>query len=232
MVNPAAKSNEQKRADLMTARTLGQSDERRKTITLLVGFAVLYVMALLVQSLAPAALDQKLGQAASAETDHAANAQSQALVSRIAFARDGISASIDLSAKDPVQEQCLAQAIYYEARGEDLPGQMAVAEVIINRVNSKRYPNTICGVVFQNDHMPNRCQFSFACDGKSDNPLQGLAWQRSKLIAQYQLRDTSGVLTQAATHYHANYVSPGWATRLEKTVTIGRHVFYRRSETA
>lgn len=123
---------------------------------------------------------------------------------------------------------CLAQAIYYEARGEPLPGQIAVAEVVMNRTASKRYPDTVCGVVFQNDHMKNRCQFSFACDGKTDVPPQGDSWSRSVALASYVMADNTMRLTDAATHYHADYVSPIWSQSLEKTVVIGRHIFYRR----
>lgn len=124
---------------------------------------------------------------------------------------------------------CLAQAIYYEARGEPLPGQIAVAEVVINRAASKRYPASICEVVFQNEHMKNRCQFSFACDGKTDTPPQNVAWRTSQSLAVYAMTDNSLQLTGTATHYHADYVSPGWSRRLEKTVSIGRHIFYRKA---
>lgn len=79
--------------------------------------------------------------------------------------------------------------------------------------------------------MKNRCQFSFACDGKTDNPPDGKAWSKSVSLASYVMDDNSLRLTDAATHYHADYVSPFWAEHLEKTVSIGRHIFYRR-ETA
>lgn len=124
---------------------------------------------------------------------------------------------------------CLAQAIYYEARGEPLPGQIAVAEVVLNRADSKRYPNSVCGVVFQNDHMKNRCQFSFACDGKTDTPPESQTWKKSVSLASYVMADNTLRLTDAATHYHADYVSPFWSNHLEKTVVIGRHIFYRKA---
>lgn len=126
---------------------------------------------------------------------------------------------------------CLAKAIYYEARGETLPGQLAVAEVIINRVKSQRYPASVCGVVFQNDHLRNRCQFSFACDGASDDPPSTGAWRQARVIAFYLTTDERLSLTQSATHYHADYVEPYWAQSLVKTVQIGRHIFYRRPQT-
>lgn len=125
------------------------------------------------------------------------------------------------------EEHCLAQAIYYEARGEPVSGQLAVAEVILNRVASARYPDTICGVVFQNEHLRNRCQFSFACDGATDNPPGTAHWRLARIISYYIVSQEDFGLTGAATHYHADYVSPRWASSLHKTVKIGRHIFYR-----
>lgn len=122
---------------------------------------------------------------------------------------------------------CLAQAIYFEARGESVDGQVAVGKVILNRVSDKRYPSTICGVVFQNQRWYNRCQFSFACDGQSDKPSERTAWMMARRIANLVkaswVPDTSG----AATHYHATYVKPVWRTKLKQTVQVGQHVFYR-----
>ncbi len=123
--------------------------------------------------------------------------------------------------------RCLAQAIYFEARGEPFEGQMAVAQVVMNRVADPRYPGGICAVVFQNADRRHRCQFSFACDGKSDRPRDRRAWQSAlrlaRLIHAGPLRD----LTAASTHYHADYVAPYWAGQLDRTVKIGRHQFYR-----
>ncbi len=132
-----------------------------------------------------------------------------------------------LEEKSP-ETHCLAQAIYYEARGESVSGQMAVAEVILNRTKSRRYPDSVCEVVFQNDHMKNRCQFSFACDGNTDDPAEtSSAWRRARLIANYLTTEEDLSLTHSATHYHATYVQPHWASSLEKTVQIGQHIFYR-----
>lgn len=142
---------------------------------------------------------------------------------------DALSARVldSLPSRDETEAHCLAQAIYYEARGEPLPGQIAVAEVILNRQESRRYPNTICGVVFQNQHKKNRCQFSFACDGKTDTPPDGKTWNKSVSLANYVMADDSLRLTDAATHYHADYVSPFWSEHLQKTVSIGSHIFYK-----
>lgn len=125
------------------------------------------------------------------------------------------------------QYRCLAQAVYFEARGESLDGQRAVAHVVLNRVQDRRYPNTVCGVVFQNRHLANRCQFSFACDGVSDEPRQDRAWRRALVVAMEALTGVSGDITHASTHYHARYVEPLWAPSLKETVRLGQHIFYR-----
>ena len=124
-------------------------------------------------------------------------------------------------------ERCLALAIYFEARGEPFEGQMAVAQVVQNRVRDPRYPSSVCAVVFQHADRRHRCQFSFACDGKSDRARERPAWDRAvrlaRLINSGPMRD----LTVSATHYHADYVAPDWADHLSQTVKIGRHLFYR-----
>ncbi len=126
------------------------------------------------------------------------------------------------------QELCLAQAVYFEARGEPLIGQVAIAEVILNRVASARYPDTACKVVFQNKHLKNRCQFSFACDGKSDRPRDIRSWEHSlKVVALVMAGERSGV-ARRATHYHASYVAPRWRKSLDKVGEVGRHIFYRK----
>lgn len=123
--------------------------------------------------------------------------------------------------------RCLAQAVYFEARGEPEMGQVAVAHVIVNRVHDRRYPDTICGVVFQNQHRMHRCQFSFACDGKAEQPYDMKAWNRSLKVAIKTLAGANKDVTEASTHFHATYVSPYWAKVLEPTVQFGQHLFYR-----
>lgn len=130
----------------------------------------------------------------------------------------------------PVSEKdfkCLAQAIYFEARSEPLEGQVAVAYVILNRVKDRRYPDNICGVVFQNENRRHLCQFSFACDGLSDNPYEMTAWNVARRIAGAVLINAQSDVTGRSTHYHAKYVSPRWAKHLQPTIQVGRHVFYR-----
>lgn len=122
---------------------------------------------------------------------------------------------------------CLATAIYHEARGEPVRGQIAVAQVVLNRVKSQYYPNSVCGVVFQNDHWRNRCQFSFACDGKSDSWRDRQSWATAIAISD-MVADGSAYLTDVgqATHYHADYVNPRWNRSMKKMSKIGRHIFF------
>ncbi|WP_084619856.1 cell wall hydrolase [Devosia chinhatensis] len=123
---------------------------------------------------------------------------------------------------------CLATAIYFEARGESYRGQVAVAQVVMNRTKDHRYPDTICGVVFQNQHRKNACQFSFACDGIPEVVNERKPWDQAEDIAS---KVTTGelYLTEVgdATHYHATYVRPAWAPRMDKVTQIGLHVFYK-----
>ena len=124
-------------------------------------------------------------------------------------------------------ERCLAQAIYFEARGEPLEGRMAVAQVVLNRARDRRYPNEVCGVVFQNADRRHRCQFSFACDGRSDRPRDRHAWASAVRLARILGSGGYRDITEGATHYHALYVRPAWSKALAPTRTIGRHRFYR-----
>jgi len=125
------------------------------------------------------------------------------------------------------QGGCLAQAVYFEARSESPEGQLAVAQVVLNRVSSPFWPDSICGVVFENDHRRHACQFSFACDGVSDQPQNPQAWKRAKRLAAVALSGLWKDVTDRATHYHADYVAPAWRNRFDMTVTFGRHIFYR-----
>jgi hypothetical protein len=125
------------------------------------------------------------------------------------------------------EQTCLAKAIYFEARSEPTLGQIAVAGVVMNRVESKKYPDTICGVVFQNDHMKNACQFSFACDGKADVARSRKHWRSALQLAKAFMDGTKKAhVIRNAMYYHADYVSPDWATRMHVVKKIGRHIFY------
>jgi hypothetical protein len=125
-------------------------------------------------------------------------------------------------------EKCLTEAIYFEARGEPVRGQIAVAQVIMNRVFSGKYPNNVCGVVYQNAHRHMACQFSFACDGIPDRITEPAAWERAKQISRDTL-DGKYWLTDVgkATHYHARWVRPHWVREMQKLDRIGVHTFYR-----
>ncbi len=126
------------------------------------------------------------------------------------------------------ENRCLAEAIYFEARGESGEGQAAVAQVVLNRVSSGLYPATICGVVYQNRRHYNACQFSFACEGKSLRIDEPDSWQRAVRIAREVTNGKTYVSDiGGSTHFHANYVRPRWARRLEKMDVIGHHIFYK-----
>lgn len=121
---------------------------------------------------------------------------------------------------------CLRQALYFEARGETLKGQYAVAEVILNRVDSPAYPSTICGVVQQGGN--GACQFSYICDGASDAMNEAGAVDRASRIARAMLDGAPRALTNGATHFHTLAVAPGWSRQFVQTASIGAHLFYRQ----
>ncbi|MEJ0023054.1 MAG: cell wall hydrolase [Alphaproteobacteria bacterium] len=125
------------------------------------------------------------------------------------------------------EANCLAQAIYYEARGESYDGQMAVAEVIVNRTRSSLYPSTVCGVVYQGSERSTGCQFTFTCDGSLNRTPKGDAWARSQTIASEVMMGFARPMTHRATHYHTNEVDPIWSSSLVETTRIGAHIFYR-----
>jgi spore germination cell wall hydrolase CwlJ-like protein len=125
-------------------------------------------------------------------------------------------------------EKCLAEAVYFEARGEAVRGQIAVAQVVMNRTFSGFYPNTVCGVVYQNKHRHYACQFTFACDNVADIVREPDMWDRAKKIAKAML-DGQLWLPEVAksTHYHAYWVHPSWVSEMRKTYKFGVHTFYR-----
>lgn len=165
------------------------------------------------------------------------------MIQRIALAAllaaTGLAAAPAMAADDPTADpttprECLAMALYHEARGEPIEGQVAVGNVILNRVDSSYHPDTVCDVVYKNAHRKNACQFSFACDGLSDRPKEGGAWEKKLAIAEALLscddecRESKriGGGLESSTHYHATYVSPSWASKLERKGKVGNHVFY------
>lgn len=121
--------------------------------------------------------------------------------------------------------QCLTTALYFEARGESVKGQFAVAEVILNRVDSGAYPQSVCGVVRQSGG--GGCQFSFICDGAGDRMRDPEARDRAGRIARLMLDGAPRGLTDGATHFHTRAVSPSWSRKFPRTASIGAHLFYR-----
>jgi hypothetical protein len=123
---------------------------------------------------------------------------------------------------------CMATAIYFESRGESYRGQVAVGQVVMNRVYHKLYPDTICGVVFQNQSKRNACQFSFACDGIPEKVTDQKSWKQAMAIAKDVISGKEYLAEVGySTHYHATYVYPHWAPRMKKNTKIGMHVFYQ-----
>ncbi|MEM1049775.1 MAG: cell wall hydrolase [Pseudomonadota bacterium] len=126
------------------------------------------------------------------------------------------------------QKRCLAEAIYFEARSEPWAGQVAVAQVVLNRVKNPTYPNTICGVVYQNKRWRNRCQFSFACDGIRDRIRDKSSWRKAQTISREVIAGKHWLdKVGDSTHYHATYVRPRWAPRMTRKGRIGQHIFFR-----
>tara|TARA_Y100000389_G_C17423552_1_gene498185 strand:- start:708 stop:1316 length:609 start_codon:yes stop_codon:yes gene_type:complete len=135
------------------------------------------------------------------------------------------------------QVKCLATNVYYETMASSLVDSMSVTDVVLNRVAHEKYPNTPCDVVHQSylndkgEPLRNKCQFSWYCDGKADEPQDQISWEQS--IEHAAIMYTTGKwrgITEGATHYHATYVSPKWAQDYTKIAQIGAHIFYRQED--
>jgi hypothetical protein len=125
-------------------------------------------------------------------------------------------------------EKCLAEAVYFEARGEAVRGQMAVAQVVLNRAFSGKYPETVCGVVYQNKHRHLACQFTFACDNNKDVIREPEMWERAKKISKAMLDGRIWLPeVDKSTHYHAYWVRPSWVNEMKRMYKTGVHTFYR-----
>lgn len=125
--------------------------------------------------------------------------------------------------------QCLSEALYFEARGETVKGQFAVAEVIMNRVKSSRFPNSVCGVIRQGTGRKYQCQFTYTCDGRKEVIAEKRAFERVSKVARVTMDGVSQSLTSGATHYHTTAVRPSWAKVYKRTAKIGVHLFYRHN---
>ena len=138
---------------------------------------------------------------------------------------------------NPEELECMSKNIYFEAALESTAGKLAVAQVTMNRVKSNTWPNTVCKVITQGKHYDNgfpvrdRCQFSWYCDGKHDEPYMGSMWRESQEVARYVLTTPDLMdITDGATHYHADYISsPRWAVPHRKTVEIDTHIFFNHA---
>ena len=182
---------------------------------------------------AAAALDAIAGIAPKSDETLSGVALPASVPEQLAYARATTPATGGMATADAMEVSdkelwCLATAIYFEARGEAYRGQVAVAQVVLNRVKDHRYPDTICGVVFQNQNRRNACQFSFACDGIPETVTERRPWDQAEDIAT-KVASGELYLTEVgdATHYHATYVRPAWAPRMTKVTQIGLHVFYK-----
>ena len=132
---------------------------------------------------------------------------------------------------------CMAQNIYFESGNQPLAGKIAVAQVVQNRIKHPNYPSTACDVIYDakwrtnwkglSVPVLNMCQFSWFCDGKSDDPVDSPTWLSSLNIARNVVQGGYGDITEGATHYHANTVHPYWADSLNETVIINDHIFYK-----
>src|SRR6056297_856549 len=124
--------------------------------------------------------------------------------------------------------RCLAEALYFEARGESVKGQFAVAEVILNRVESAAYPNSVCSVSKQGTGRKYACQFTYTCDGHPEHINEKGAWRQVSKVADAMLDGAPRALTGGATHYHTRHVSPSWSRVFPRTTTVDTHHFYRQ----
>jgi spore germination cell wall hydrolase CwlJ-like protein len=123
--------------------------------------------------------------------------------------------------------ECLTSAIYYEAAQQPTDGQRGVAQVVLNRVRHPAFPNSVCGVVYEGSTRPTGCQFTFTCDGSMARAPMPALWNRARRVAEEALKGVVYAPVGLATHYHANYVVPYWASSLVKTSVEGAHIFYR-----
>ena len=155
------------------------------------------------------------------------------LIFSLLFPLKVLSNSISSSNNESEDLICLAENIYWEARNQSLEGKLAVAHVTINRVESKKFPNDVCSVVKQTKYYPSgqidlhSCQFSWYCDGKSDNPKNLESWRDAKKIAEEFLKRKPMDITKGSLWYHNVEISPGWSKSLKRALIIGDHIFYK-----
>lgn len=143
----------------------------------------------------------------------------------------------DIFTNENEEQLCMAQNIYFEARNQSLVGQLAVAQVVMNRVKHKSFPDTICGVVHQGEHkinwkgnripVRNRCHFSWYCDGLKEVIDDQLSYDKSLVLAHKVMFQDILDITEGSLYYHTTNVDPYWNDHVSKTMTIDDHIFYR-----
>ena len=146
--------------------------------------------------------------------------------SGVVYDRDYLASLAPVEGSD--EWQCLDEALYFEARGETVRGMFAVGEVILNRVDSGAYPDTLCRVINQGTGRKYACQFTFTCDGRAETIGEPRSWERVGKVAKLLMDGMPRALTGGATHYHTKAVNPSWAQRFPRTAAIGSHYFYRQ----
>lgn len=140
-------------------------------------------------------------------------------------AAPGMTRSADV-AHSTGEVNCLTAALYYEARGEGVVGEQAVAQVVLNRLAGPGFPKSVCAVIYQGAPLPG-CQFTFACDGSTTRPVDTVAWHQATVVAAQALAGFVDPAVAGATHYHTIRVHPLWDAAMQPTLTLGRHRFYR-----
>ncbi|MGX9351771.1 cell wall hydrolase [Shimia sp. W99] len=156
--------------------------------------------------------------------------KSEKLTEQVSYSRAWIDTLPPVAKKERDTEwQCLSEALYFEARGESIKGQFAVAEVIMNRAEHGAFPDSICGVINQGTASGRKyqCQFTYNCDGVKNRIHEKAAYERVGKVARLLIDGAPKVLTEGATHYHTKAVSPSWSRKFKRTATIGVHHFYR-----
>ena len=144
---------------------------------------------------------------------------------KISYSRSWIDAQP--AATGDEQWSCLSEALYFEARGESIKGQFAVADVIMNRVDSSNFPDTLCKVIKQGTGRKYQCQFTYTCDGYKEVISEPNAYERAGKVARIIMDGAPRELTSGATYYHTKAVSPSWSRKFNRTTTIGVHHFYK-----
>jgi len=147
--------------------------------------------------------------------------------SEVEFTWDWVDAQPKATGDD--QFACLSEALYFEARGETVKGQFAVAEVILNRVASSQFPDTLCGVINQGTGRKYQCQFTYTCDGRAEVISEKRAHDRVSKVARAAMDGKAAPLTDGATYYHTTAVRPSWSRKFDRTAKIGVHLFYKPS---